>query len=64
MSLGAPVEVMCLGQSAIIVGTPGEDDLTGTAGNDVIVGLGGNDWIDGLEGDDLICGNANWGDGS
>ena len=63
MSLGAPVEVMCFGEVATIVGTNRGDDLTGTAGNDVIVGLRGNDRIDGLEGDDLICGNANWSTG-
>jgi len=62
-SLGAPVQAMCFGQEATIVGTPRGDRLTGTAGDDVIVGLRGNDWIDGLEGNDLICGNANWSDG-
>jgi Ca2+-binding RTX toxin-like protein len=61
--MGARVKVMCLGQPATIVGTPGDDDLMGTAGDDMIAGLRGNDRIDGLEGDDLICGNANWGHG-
>jgi hypothetical protein len=42
---GAPIQVMCLGQLAMIVGTPEGDDLTGIAGSDVIAGLGGNDWI-------------------
>ena len=47
----------CFGQTATIVGTPGDDSLTGTSGPDVIVGLSGNDTIDGLEGDDRLCGS-------
>jgi hypothetical protein len=48
--------VLCDGQVATRVGTPGDDVLTGTPGNDVLHGLGGNDIIHGLGGDDLLCG--------
>lgn len=48
--------IMCFGQPATIVGTPGDDILNGTNGADVIVGLGGHDRINGRGGDDLICG--------
>ena len=50
-------EVTCLGVTATIVGTSGNDVLPGTDGRDVIAGLGGNDEIQGLGGNDLICGN-------
>ncbi len=46
------------GQTATIVGTPGNDVLVGTPGPDVIAGLGGNDVIRGLGGNDVLCG---WG---
>jgi Ca2+-binding RTX toxin-like protein len=46
----------CLGKSATIVGTHGDDVIRGTDRSDVIVGLGGNDTIDGLDGGDTICG--------
>ncbi|TMM09166.1 MAG: hypothetical protein E6G00_11135 [Actinobacteria bacterium] len=45
----------CLGKTATIVGTAGNDVLTGTPGNDVIVGLGGDDRIRGGRGKDVIC---------
>ena len=51
----------CLGRSATISGTPGDDRLTGTPGPDVIVGGGGNDTIDGRGadlGEDRLCGGA------
>ncbi|HWL34331.1 MAG TPA: hypothetical protein VNP89_12075 [Gaiellaceae bacterium] len=48
----------CLGATATIVGTEGEDDLVGTPGRDVIVGLGGNDRIEGGGGFDRICGGG------
>jgi hypothetical protein len=44
------------GQTATIMGTSGDDDITGTPGNDVIVAGAGNDTIQGREGDDRICG--------
>jgi len=47
----------CIGLSATIVGTNGDDVLTGTVGDNVIAGLGGNDEINALGGNDLICGN-------
>lgn len=48
--------IVCLGQPATIVGTPGDDRLNGTPGNDVIHGGTGNDRIDGRGGNDVICG--------
>jgi len=50
----------CLGRTATIVGTPGNDTIRGTFGNDVIVGLAGNDKIFGLGGNDIICGGRGW----
>ncbi|HEV2818680.1 MAG TPA: Ig-like domain-containing protein [Allosphingosinicella sp.] len=41
---------------AVIVGTPGDDNLTGTAGDDIITALGGDDSAFGLGGADLIDG--------
>jgi Ca2+-binding RTX toxin-like protein len=46
----------CLGKSATIVGTDGDDVIRGTDRRDVIIGLGGNDTIDGLGDADTICG--------
>ncbi|MFN3215736.1 MAG: calcium-binding protein [Acidimicrobiales bacterium] len=52
----APAQSMqCRGQSATIVGTPGNDRIKGTPGRDVIVTMGGNDRIKGLGGNDIIC---------
>lgn len=51
-------EIMCRGEVATIVGTPGEDVLRGTPSADVIVGLGRADRIRGAGGDDVMCGNA------
>jgi Ca2+-binding RTX toxin-like protein len=48
----------CLGATATIVGTDGNDVLTGTSGRDVIVGLRGDDVIAGRGGNDLICAGA------
>jgi Ca2+-binding RTX toxin-like protein len=59
----------CFGQTATIVGTPGDDVLMGADGTDVIVGKGGNDTIYGEDeddpynylstgGDDFLCGNG------
>ncbi len=54
---GADAQVgTCVGLTASIVGTQGEDTIYGTDGNDVIAGLGGNDTIHGLTGNDVICG--------
>lgn len=52
----APANVLCDGQIATLVGTPGNDSLVGTNGPDVIAGLQGNDTIEGLGGDDVVCG--------
>ena len=52
----AQTQVLCAGQVANIIGTPGADVLTGTAGPDVIVALGGNDIVYGRGGNDTICG--------
>ncbi len=47
--------VMCDGEVATIVGTPGNDVLLGTPGDDVIVALGGSDRILAGDGDDVVC---------
>jgi PKD repeat protein len=47
----------CEGETATIVGTPGNDNnIVGTSGRDVIAALGGNDRIRALGGNDLVCG--------
>lgn len=46
----------CHGRRAMIVGTPGDDELQGTPERDVIWGGGGNDTITGSLGNDLLCG--------
>jgi Ca2+-binding RTX toxin-like protein len=46
----------CLGKTATIVGTEGDDELVGHDEADVIVGLGGNDHIVGRKGADVACG--------
>ena len=48
----------CLGMSADIVGTGGNDVLVGTDGPDVIAGLRGDDDIRGRGGEDLLCGGG------
>ena len=55
-AIQAATPVMCAGQEATIVGTPGADTLTGTDKVDVIASLGGDDVITGLDGNDVICG--------
>lgn len=50
--------ITCLGLSATIVGTAGNDILRGTPAADVIHGLGGNDTIIGRKGGDTLCGGA------
>jgi Ca2+-binding RTX toxin-like protein len=47
----------CLGKTATIVGTRGDDRIEGTPGADVIVGRGGRDFVFAADGDDLVCGN-------
>jgi Ca2+-binding RTX toxin-like protein len=49
---------MCLGRTATIVGTSGNDVIYGTNGSDVIVGGRGVDQVHGLGGDDFICGEG------
>jgi Ca2+-binding RTX toxin-like protein len=46
---------VCLGQSATLIGTSGNDVLTGTAAKDVIAGLSGNDRVSALGGKDVVC---------
>jgi Ca2+-binding RTX toxin-like protein len=53
---GAQDPVMCRGEVATKVGTPGVDRMIGTPGVDVIAGLAGDDVIVGQAGEDLICG--------
>lgn len=48
----------CLGATATMVGTKGDDQLAGTPQADVIVGRGGDDDISGRGGDDKLCGGA------
>ncbi len=48
--------IRCLGKTATIVGTDGDDTLTGTPKRDVIAALGGNDIVDALDGNDIVCG--------
>ena len=50
--------VTCMGRTATIEGTPGDDQLAGTSNDDVIAGAGGDDVISGSDGNDLICGGA------
>ena len=47
---------VCPAGSHIIVGTPGDDELTGTDGADCILGDAGNDVIRGLDGNDVLVG--------
>jgi PKD repeat protein len=47
----------CEGETATIVGTPGNDNnIVGTSGPDVIAALEGNDRVRALGGNDLVCG--------
>ena len=55
-TLNCTVPPPCLGSTATITGTSGNDTLTGTNGPDVIAGEGGDDTIKGLGGQDKICG--------
>lgn len=48
--------VMCGGEPATIIGTPGDDILRGTNSRDVIAGLQGDDFIHGMAGNDVLCG--------
>ncbi len=57
-TLDCTVPPPCLGSTATIAGTSGNDTLTGTAGSDVIAGEGGDDTIKGLGDDDKICGGV------
>jgi PKD repeat protein len=49
----------CEGETATIVGTPGNDiNIVGTSGRDVITALGGDDRVHALDGNDLVCGGG------
>jgi hypothetical protein len=50
--------IMCQGQPANVIGTPGNDHLVGTNFIDGIAGFGGDDTIEGLGAPDKICGHA------
>jgi Ca2+-binding RTX toxin-like protein len=53
----APSTTTCEGETATIVGTPGNDNnIVGTSGPDVIAALEGNDRVRALDGNDLVCG--------
>ena len=52
-----PPATTCEGETATIVGTPGNDNnIVGTSGRDVIAALGGDDRVHALDGNDLVCG--------
>jgi Ca2+-binding RTX toxin-like protein len=54
-----PPPTTCEGETATIVGTPGNDNnIVGTSGRDVIAALGGDDRIRALDGNDLVCGGG------
>ncbi len=55
---GSPAPSTCLGVTATIIGTTGNDKLKGTPGDDVISAGPGNDKVNGRGGDDLICGGG------
>ena len=54
-STPTPNAPTCQGQTATIIGTPGDDTIRGTSGDDVIVSLDGNDTIRSRGGNDIIC---------
>ena len=51
-SAGVPT---CMGRTATVVGTGGDDTLRGTPRADVVVARGGNDRVIGRGGNDLVC---------
>jgi RTX calcium-binding nonapeptide repeat (4 copies)/LVIVD repeat len=55
MPFETPAPVLCKGEEATHIGTPGPDSLVGTPGDDVIAGLGGADDIEAGGGRDLVC---------
>ena len=56
-SVRVVVAPTCVGQTATIVGTTGDDRIEGTPEADVIVARGGRDVVFGNGGDDVVCGN-------
>jgi Ca2+-binding RTX toxin-like protein len=54
----APVLGQCLGESATIAATGGDDEIVGTSARDVVIGGGGDDILRGKGGHDLLCGRA------
>ena len=46
----------CLGRTATVQATDGDDVIVGTPGDDVIIGRAGDDTLRGLGGADLLCG--------
>ncbi len=57
-----PDSLCAPGQTGVIYGTEGNDNLVGTGGDDVICGFGGNDQIDARAGNDVV--DAGGGDDS
>jgi len=51
-------DLVCNGQTATSIGTPGVDKLFGTPGKDSFLAYGGNDSIYGYGGDDNVCAGA------
>jgi len=51
-------DLVCNGQTATSIGTPGVDKLFGTPGNDSFLAYGGNDSIYGYGGNDKVCAGA------
>jgi hypothetical protein len=58
MPFETPAPVMCAGEEATLVGTPGADSIVGTPDDDVIAGLGGPDTIAAKTGGDVVCAGA------
>jgi Ca2+-binding RTX toxin-like protein len=57
VTVNEPPTPTCEGETATIVGTPGNDNnIVGTSDRDVIAALGGNDRVRALGGNDLVCG--------
>ncbi len=51
-------DLVCNGQTATSIGTPGVDKLLGTPGNDSFLAYAGNDSVYGYGGDDNVCAGA------
>jgi Ca2+-binding RTX toxin-like protein len=56
VSAASAADPTCAGETATIVGTDGDDDLTGTGGDDVVSLGPGYDTFRGGAGNDIVCG--------